>query len=49
MNKLVAGMHHITALATDPQRNVDFYVGVLGLQLVKKTVNFDAPDIYHLY
>ena len=49
MNKLVAGIHHITALASDPQRNVDFYAGVLGLRLVKKTVNFDAPDIYHLY
>lgn len=49
MNKLVAGIHHITALASDPQRNVDFYAGILGLRLVKKTVNFDAPDIYHLY
>jgi glyoxalase family protein len=43
------GMHHITALASDAQRNVDFYSGLLGLRLVKKTVNFDAPDVYHLY
>ncbi len=44
-----AGIHHITALASDPQRNLDFYRGFLGLRLVKKTVNFDAPDVYHLY
>jgi glyoxalase family protein len=44
-----AGIHHITALAGDPQTNVDFYSGFLGLRLVKKTVNFDAPDVYHLY
>lgn len=43
------GMHHVTAIATDPQRNVDFYREVLGLRLVKQTVNFDAPDTYHLY
>jgi glyoxalase family protein len=43
------GVHHITALASDPQVNVDFYVGFLGLRLVKQTVNFDAPDVYHLY
>lgn len=49
MNKLVIGIHHITALASDAQSNVDFYAGVLGLRLVKKTVNFDAPEIYHLY
>lgn len=49
MNKLVTGIHHITALASDAQSNVDFYAGILGLRLVKKTVNFDAPDIYHLY
>ena len=46
---MVRGIHHITALASDPQRNVDFYTGVLGLRLVKQTVNFDAPDVYHLY
>lgn len=44
-----AGIHHITAFAGDPQANVDFYAGVLGLRLVKKTINFDAPDVYHLY
>ncbi len=43
------GLHHVTAIADDPQRNVDFYVHVLGLRLVKQTVNFDAPDTYHLY
>jgi len=43
------GIHHITALASDPQLNVDFYTDVLGLRLVKKTVNFDSPDVYHLY
>ncbi|MGE2726061.1 ring-cleaving dioxygenase [Mycolicibacterium pulveris] len=43
------GLHHITAIATDPQRNVDFYHTALGLRLVKKTVNFDSPDTYHLY
>ena len=43
------GIHHITALASDPQRNLRFYTGFLGLRLVKQTVNFDAPDTYHLY
>jgi glyoxalase family protein len=43
------GLHHVTAIASDPQRNVDFYTTVLGLRLVKQTVNFDAPDVYHLY
>lgn len=43
------GLHHVTAIADDPQRNVDFYTQVLGLRLVKQTVNFDAPDTYHLY
>src|SRR5688572_14716228 len=43
------GLHHITAICADAQRNVDFYARVLGLRLVKKTVNFDAPDVYHLY
>lgn len=43
------GIHHVTAIATDPQRNVDFYLQVLGLRLIKQTVNFDAPDTYHLY
>ena len=44
-----AGVHHVTAIAEDPQENVDFYAGVLGLRLVKKTVNFDDPGSYHLY
>lgn len=43
-----AGIHHITAFARNPQENVDFYAGVLGLRLVKKTINFDAPEVYHL-
>ena len=43
------GLHHVTAIASEPQRNVDFYTRVLGLRLVKQTVNFDAPDTYHLY
>ena len=43
------GIHHVSAIAGDPQRNVDFYAGVLGLRLVKKTVNFDDPTGYHLY
>ena len=43
------GIHHITCITADAPGNVDFYAGVLGLRLVKKTVNFDAPDVYHLY
>ncbi|TLS50837.1 ring-cleaving dioxygenase [Paenibacillus antri] len=51
MTKLqqTAGIHHITAFVSDAQANVDFYAGVLGLRLVKKTINFDAPEVYHLY
>lgn len=49
MHKLVTGLHHITALASDAQKNLDFYAGILGLRLVKKTINFDAPEVYHLY
>jgi glyoxalase family protein len=49
MKKLVTGLHHITALASDAQKTCDFYAGVLGLRLIKKTVNFDAPEVYHLY
>src|SRR5216683_1489687 len=44
-----AGIHHVTAIASDPQRNLDFYAGVLGLRLVKRTVNFDDPTTYHFY
>jgi glyoxalase family protein len=43
------GIHHVTAITGDAPRNVDFYARVLGLRMVKKTVNFDAPDVYHLY
>lgn len=43
------GLHHITMITGDAQRNVDFYADLLGLRLVKKTVNFDAPQAYHLY
>lgn len=49
MHQSILGIHHITALASDPQRNLDFYAGVLGLRFVKRTVNFDAPDVYHFY
>ncbi|MDQ3697935.1 MAG: VOC family protein [Gemmatimonadota bacterium] len=45
----VLGLHHVTAIASDPQRNLDFYAGLLGLRLVKRTVNFDDPQTYHLY
>lgn len=45
----VPGLHHVTAIATDAQTNLDFYAGVLGLRLVKKTVNYDDPGTYHLY
>jgi len=44
-----AGIHHITAMVNDAQRTIDFYAGVLGLRLVKKTINFDRPEVYHLY
>src|SRR5882724_9499603 len=43
------GIHHITAIATDPQRNLDFYTQILGLRLVKRTVNFDDAGSYHFY
>ncbi|HTT93956.1 MAG TPA: VOC family protein [Solirubrobacterales bacterium] len=43
------GIHHITAITKDAQRNVDFYAGVMGLRLVKKTVNQDSPTVYHLF
>ena len=43
------GLHHITAITGDARRNVEFYARLLGLRLVKKTVNFDQPDVYHLY
>jgi glyoxalase family protein len=49
MSKKTTGIHHITAIVGHPQENVDFYAGVLGLRMVKKTVNFDDPGTYHLY
>jgi catechol 2,3-dioxygenase-like lactoylglutathione lyase family enzyme len=49
MRTELLGIHHVTAIAGDPQRNLDFYTGILGLRLVKLTVNYDDPDTYHLY
>ncbi len=49
MAKKTMGIHHITAIVGHPQENTDFYAGVLGLRLVKQTVNFDDPGTYHLY
>jgi glyoxalase family protein len=43
------GLHHVTAITADAPRNVDFYARLLGLRLIKKTVNFDQPEVYHLY
>jgi glyoxalase family protein len=45
----VVGLHHVTAIASNPQSNLDFYTGVMGLRFVKRTVNFDDPGSYHLY
>jgi len=45
----ITGLHHVTAITADAQKNIDFYTGVLGLRLVKLTVNFDDPGSYHLY
>src|SRR4051812_50112712 len=47
--KSLPGLHHVTAITADAQKNIDFYTGVLGLRLVKVTVNFDDPSSYHLY
>ena len=49
MDKLITGIHHVTAIAADAQTNIDFYVGILGVRLVKQTVNFDASEVYHFY
>ena len=49
MKKHTAGIHHITAIVGHPQENIDFYAGVLGLRLVKQTVNFDDPGPYPFY
>ena len=45
----ITGIHHVTAITGDPQANLDFYTQVLGMRLVKKTVNQDVPDTYHLF
>jgi len=47
--RYIPGIHHVTSMSGPAQRNLDFYVGVLGLRLVKRTVNFDDPGTYHLY
>jgi glyoxalase family protein len=47
--KPIVGLHHVTAIASNPQRNLDFYTMVLGLRFVKKTINFDDPGTYHFY
>ena len=49
MPKPIVGLHHVTAIASDPQRNLDFYTETLGLRFVKRTVNFDDPGTYHFY
>jgi glyoxalase family protein len=49
MTPKTPGIHHVTAIAGDPQQNVDFYTQVLGLRFVKKTVNHDDTHTYHLY
>lgn len=49
MDQLITGIHHVTAIAAGAQKNIDFYSGILGLRMVKKTVNFDAPGVYHFY
>ena len=49
MNTNVTGLHHITAIASDPKRNLDFYTKILGLRFVKRSVNQDDPGTYHLY
>jgi glyoxalase family protein len=49
MPKSIVGLHHVTAIASDPQRNLDFYTEVLGLRFVKRTINFDDPGTYHFY
>ena len=49
MTLVSPGIHHVTAIASDPQRNLEFYSGVLGMRMVKRTVNFDDPTTYHFY
>ena len=45
----IVGLHHVTAIASNPQQNLDFYTGIMGLRFVKRTVNFDDPSSYHFY
>ena len=49
MTFTTAGFHHVTLVGADAQRTINFYRDLLGLALIKKTVNFDLPDTYHLY
>ena len=49
VNKDIYGIHHVTAITSDPQRNIDFYANDLGLRFIKLTVNQDDPSSYHLY
>ncbi|MEL7430724.1 MAG: ring-cleaving dioxygenase, partial [Pseudomonadota bacterium] len=49
MLKEIQGLHHVTSMADNPNLNNAFFTKTLGLRRVKKTVNFDAPDVYHLY
>ena len=49
MQEKILGLHHITAIAGNAQRNYDFYTKVMGLRFIKKTVNFDDPGTYHFY
>lgn len=49
MNTTIKGIHHVTAVSSDTQTNINFYAGVLGFRLQKKTVNFDDPTVYHFY
>ncbi len=49
MKTAIVGLHHVTAIASDPQKNLDFYTQVMGLRFIKRTVNFDDPGTYHFY
>src|SRR5690606_9390075 len=49
MKQQTAGIHHITAFVSNAKANADFYAGILGLRLAKKTINFEAPEVSHLY
>ena len=49
LDNTITGLHHVTVIAGDAQENLDFYSGVLGMRLVKKTVNQDVPGTYHLF